>query len=99
MDFKDFVEKEMVVLSEATINVNKTLSLKDKLVEAKLSKKLSEDSVKVLAYLSHIKAVDGNLAKAADNLGRDRATLHSKDPKKNPLLALEIPEELWRIEK
>jgi len=97
MDLKEFIEKEIGVLSEATINVNKALGLRDKLVEAKLSKRLSEDSVKVLAYLSHIKAFEGNLAKAADSLGKDRATLHSKDPKKNPLVALEIPEELWRI--
>lgn len=99
MDLKEYIEKRMgdTVLTEAAnINSQKAIDLVDKLTQANLSKKLSEDSVKVLAYLTHIQASGGNLKKAGESLQRDISALQAKTDK-NPLIKLEIPEELWRI--
>jgi len=99
MDFKEYIESQMtgkVLTESANINSEKAIGLIDKLTNSNLSKKLSEDSVKVLAYLTHIQAAGGNMKRAGESLQRDISALQSKNDK-NPLIKLEIPEELWRI--
>lgn len=103
MEFKEYVELEVNKLEtlneRANLDVNNVVLLKDKLAAAGINPKISEDSVKVLAYLGHIKAAKGVLKDAALSLGKDFSTLHSKDPSKNTLLGYGVPEELWRFGK
>lgn len=96
MDFKEFVEKEMAgkELNEAVnFSVDKVNDLADKLSEMKFDRKLSEDSVKVLAYLAHIQAAGFNYDKAARSLGKtvDSIWDNMRGPK-----SYNVPEELWR---
>ena len=97
MDFKEFVEKEMAgkELNEAVnFSVDKVNDLADKLSKMKFDKKLSEDSVKVLAYLAHIQAAGFNYDKAARTLKKNEATMNTRN-NRNVLMAYEIPDELW----
>lgn len=96
MDFKEFVEKEMAgkELNEAVnFSVDKVNDLADKLSKMKFDRKLSEDSVKVLAYLAHIQAAGFNYDKAASSLGKtvDSIWDNMRGPK-----SYNVPEELWR---
>lgn len=98
MEFKEYVEKEMVAyqLNEAAnFAVNKVNDLGEKLSKIKFDKKLSEDSVKVLAYLTHIQAANFNYEEAARTLKKNESTMNAKNDR-NVLIAYGVPEELWR---
>lgn len=98
MEFREFVEKDMEALrlDEARINFSKVTELMDKLLKTgKKFEGLYEDGVKVLAYVSHLKAAGGKAKLAADTLGVSLPTLQGNSDK-NVLKAYNVPEELWK---
>lgn len=103
MDFKEFIEQEMVGkdLSEAEKEIVKfRKSACDELFAAlkkadiPRDKWLNEDGVKAMAYLGHAKAHNYNLTKTAETLGVGIDTTRNKKPEKNVFMKLGITDEL-----
>jgi hypothetical protein len=92
MTFEEYAEQR---LDEAVVNVSKTFDLSAKLKQNNINlDNIFEDGAKIIGYITHINAADGNAAQAARTLNVSKWTFHSKD-KQNALNDYNIPEKFW----
>lgn len=95
MSFREYVEQR---LDEAVVNVAKTFDLAAKLKQKNINlDNIFEDGVKIIGYVTHLNAADGNAAQAARTLNVSPYTLH-KNGKQNALADYNIPYKFWSYE-